>query len=146
MGSVNPPANIAFPSLGNPPNTHNLGVGQGMSVQGGPLAEVTRSIGLITCGSVCFLNSANAQAYVLHANAGHVSNAQFMTAMAAILAGPPPYNTIYIGYAHPNATDPGYQASIADFILWTVPTNNIVEITHLPVGMFGMNNHFQIGY
>lgn len=141
-----PPANIAFPGLGNPPNTHNLLTGQAMPVQLSPVPEVTRAVGLISCGSVCFVNVANNLAYVLHANAGHVSNAQFMNAMVAIAAGPAPHNTVNIAYAHPNATDPGYQATIADFILWGVPTNNIVEITNLPVSFFGMNNALQIGY
>lgn len=146
MGGVNPPANVAFPTLGNPPNTHNLLTGQAMPVQGGPIAEVTRAVGLISCGSVCFLNGANGLAYVLHANVGHVSHAQFMNAMVAIAAGPAPHNTVYIAYAHPGPTDPGYQGTIADFINWGVPTNNIVEITNLALNMFGMNNLLQIGY
>ena len=146
MSGVNPPANIAFPSLGNPPNTHDLYTGQAMPVQGSPIPEVTRAVGLISCGSVCFLNSANSLAYVLHANVGYVTQAQFMAAMVAIAAGPAPYNTVYIAYAHPDPTDPGYQATIADFVHRGVPTNNIVEITNLLVNTFGMNNLLQIGY
>jgi hypothetical protein len=146
MAGANPPANIAFPQLGNPPNTHDLGPNQGMPVQMSPFPEVTRAWGLITCASVCYVNSANALAYVFHANAGGVSHAQFMAAMVAIGSGGPAHNTVYIAYAHPNATDAGYQATINDFVAWGVPTNNIVEITNLFLNQFGMNNLLQIGY
>jgi hypothetical protein len=146
MAGPHPPASITFPMLGNPPNTHNLGPNQGMPVQMSPVAEVTRSIGLITCASVCYLNTANNLAYVFHANAGHVSQANFTAAMVAIGSGGPAHPTVVIAYAHPNATDAGYQATINSFVAWGVPTNNIVEITHLFLPQFGMNNLLQIGY
>lgn len=146
MASQNPPATIAFPSLGNPPNTTNLGPTQGAPIQASPAVEVVRSFGLITCASVCFVNAGSTTGYVFHANAGHVSNADFLTAMTAIGAGAGPYNHVYIAYAHPNASDGGYQQSIASLVGWGIPTNNIVEITNLFLPQFGMNNLFQIGY
>lgn len=145
MGGANPPANIAFPSLGGTPNSHFLMTGESMPVQRSPVPEVTRAVGLITCASVCFHNTANDLAYVLHTGSGLVTHVQFMAAVTAILAGPP-FDTVYIAYAHRSATDPGYQAAVANFVNWGVPTNNIVEITNLPYDMFGMNNELQIGY
>jgi hypothetical protein len=132
--------------LGNPPNTNNLGPGQGMVIAMGAIPQVNRSIGLITCASVCYVNTANNTSYVYHANAGHVPHADFLIAMAAIGAAGPVYNTVYISYAHLNATDAGYQASTADFVNWGVPTHQIVEITHLLVGQFGTNHQLHIGY
>jgi hypothetical protein len=145
MAAPMPPANISFPLLGNPPATNSLGPGQGMVIAAGAVPQVNRSIGLITCASVCYVNTANNTGYVYHANAGDVPHGDFVTAMGAIGAVPP-YGTVYIAYAHPNATDQGYQQSIQDFVNWGVPTNQIVEITHLFVGQFGTNNQLQIGY
>jgi hypothetical protein len=146
MGGALPPANIIFSLFPRIPNTHNLGQGQGRPVRESPIAEVTRSIGLISCASVCYLNTANNLAYVFHANTGAVSQGQFMAAMVAIDSGGPTHATVNIAYAHQNANDQGYQDTINDLQGWGVPPNNIVEITHLLVNQFGMNNLLQIGY
>jgi hypothetical protein len=146
MRGVNPPASLAFAELGYPRNTHNLSEGEGLPVQGSPLDEVTRCTGLDTCAAVCFLNTDNALAYVYHANTGTVPYSAFQAAMIAIGAGAAPYRTVFIVYAHRNATDRGYQDAIADLERWRVPANNIVEITHLFLNQFGMNNLLQIGY
>jgi hypothetical protein len=80
-------------------------------------------------------------------NAGSVTVNEFNQAMVAIGATTgPPYNTVYIAYAHPNNTDPGYQSTIADFVTWGVPTSNIIEITNVFLPMFGLNNLLQAGY
>ncbi|MFY0525287.1 hypothetical protein ACN28I_19790 [Archangium gephyra] len=144
VSGINPPASIAFPMLGS--STVTLGPSQGSPIQGGAVTAVVRSIGLITCASVCFVNANSTTAYVFHANAGSVSHGNFTAAMTAIGAGGGPYNGVYIAYAHPGATDPGYQSTIADLVNWGVPTHNIVEITHVFVPQFGMNNGLQIGY
>ncbi|MCG8436124.1 MAG: hypothetical protein MJA83_19060 [Gammaproteobacteria bacterium] len=147
MAGNNPPASIAFPNLGNPPgNTQTVPVSHGVAIQTSPNAEVVRSAPLITCASVCYVNSQSTVGYVYHANAGHVPNADFNNAMLAIGAAGPPYNTVYIAYAHPGDSDQGYQATIGDLVNWGVPTNNIVEITNLFIHQFGMNNLLQIGY
>lgn len=145
MSGQQPPAAIAFPRLGTPANTHNLGEGQGMAVQMSPMDEVTRATGLHSCASVCYLNAANGLAYVYHANAGSVSFAEFRAAMVAIVAGVN-YGTVYIAYAHRQGTDHSYQQNINNLIAWGVPAANIVEITDLFLNEFGMNNHLQIGY
>lgn len=43
-------------------------------------------------------------------------------------------------------TDPGYQSTLADFVAWGVPTNNITEITDLRIAVFGINNFGWLGY
>jgi hypothetical protein len=142
----NPPASISLPTLGNPPGaTTNLGVRQGATIDWSPNPAVTRSFGLISCASVCFVNTATGIAYVYHANAGSVPDAEFNDAMDAIGAAAP-YNTVYIAYAHPNNTDRGYQDCIARLVARGIPTNNIVEISNLLLGQFGLNNNLQIGY
>jgi hypothetical protein len=147
MASTNPPANIAFPNLGNPAgHTTNLWVGQGAAINLNQNAQVTRAIGLISCASFCFVDSQTGVGYVYHANVGSIDQAAFATAIHAMGSAGPPYNSVYIAMAHPNATDPGYQGSIQSLIGWGVPTNNIVEITHLFMGQFGLNNLLQIGY
>jgi len=146
MSGANPPANIAFPMLGNPVGaTTNLGVNQGAAIQWAPADAVTRAIGLITCASVCYVNADNGEAYVYHANTGHVTNPNFLTAMGAIHAAAP-YDSVYIAYAHLGNTDQGYQDTLTDFVTWGIPTNNIVEITNLFIGQFGLNNNLQLGY
>ena len=142
MSGHNPPANIAFPSLGG--GGTSLSTGQAAAIAWSPAPNIVRAVGLITCASICFVNSTNGNGYVLHANVGAITNADFTNAMNAI--GAPPYANVYIALAHPNATDPGYQKSVADMVTWGIPTNNIVEITNLYLNMFGLNNAFQIGY
>jgi hypothetical protein len=146
MGGSNPPATLAFGELGKPQNTHNLGEGEGMPVQQSPIDEVTRCTGLTSCAAVCYLNADNGLAYIYHANTGTIHYDAFQAAMVAIGSGGPAHKTVYITYAHPKASDAGYQATIADLERWRVPANNIVEITHLFFPQFGMNNLLQIGY
>jgi hypothetical protein len=146
LGSKTPPTTIAFPDLGNPPNTTDLPEKEGKEIPLSGDAQVVRAFGLHTCASVCYVSSKTALGYVFHANAGSVSFAQFQTAIQAIGAKASTYNTVYIAYAHQNATDKSYQGTIADLIKWGIPTENVVEITNLFKNQFGMNNMFHLGY
>jgi len=147
VSGTNPPPNVPFPTLGSPPGAvTNLGPGQGVTIQAGLAPEVVRSFGLITCASVCYVTTASTTGYVYHANAGAIPNGSFNAAMAAIGAAGPPYNAVYVAYAHQNATDQGYQQTLGDLVNWGVPTNNIVEIEWLFLPQFGMNNLLQLGY
>lgn len=147
MSGKNPPNSISFPSLGNPAGaTTSLGVGQGNVVTWGPNNAVTRSIGLISCASICFINTITGTAYVYHANTGHITNGGFNAIMGYIGAAGPVFNSVYITYTHPGNTDQGYQDSVTDMVNWGVPTNNIVEITNLFLQLFGLNNNLQLGY
>lgn len=146
MSGSNPPDSITFPNLGNPVGaTTNLGVDQGSTVNWTPNNAVTRSVGLLTCASVCYLNSDNGIGYVYHANTGHITQTSFNTAMTNIGATTP-YNKVYIAYTHMNNTDRGYQNSLVELVQWGIPTNNIVEVTNLFLSQFGLNNHLQLGY
>ena len=146
MSSQHPPATVSLQSLGNPHNHHDLTPHQGHAITQGENPEVVRSIGLVSCASVCYVNNANPPiGYVFHANAGSLSASNFQAATTA-LGALAPYNTVYIAYAHPDASDHGYQQNVAALVGWGIPTNNIVEITHLAVYNFGLNNVLQLGY
>ena len=143
LSSPNPPATVAFRTLG--PGGQILGSpGQGAAIALNPVPAIVRSTGLISCASVCYINGANGQGYVYHANVGVVAQDAFELAMHSI--GAPPMGQVYIALAHPGASDAGYQQTVADFVKWGVPANNIVEIAQLLLNMFGLNTSFQIGY
>ena len=141
--AVTPPAAFGFP-VSNGGATQNVLTNGTFFLAAGSPATVVRSVGLLTCASVIYYNAAGA-AYIHHANAGDVSAANFATAIGAgglnTAAG-----NIWIIYAHNNASDAGYQATLNDFVLWGVPTNHITEITNLANGSFGINNAGWIGY
>jgi hypothetical protein len=139
----NPPATVAFQTLG-PGGLSLHSPGQGAPIALNPVPTVVRSIGLITCASVCYINSANGQGFVYHANSGVVRQDAFQLALNAI--GAPPNGQVYIALAHPDPTDAGYRETVANFVAWGIPPNNIVEISELMLNMFGLNTSFQIGY
>ena len=141
LGGPTPPPNIAFPMLVGTATNLDTGEGESIDAEGPP---VLRAIGLITCASVCYVNAANQQGYVYHANSGSVSQTAFEEAMTAI--GAPPYANVVIAVAHEKASDSGYQKTVSNFISWGIPTANIVEITNLDMPMFGLNVKFQVGY
>ena len=145
--SDNPPSTVAFPMLASPPGTTtSLTPGAGAAIQFGTQEAVVRAFGLITCASVCYTNTTNAVSYVYHANAGAISQASFDTAITAIGAGTAPYASVFVVYAHPNASDPEYQESVHPLVSWGVPTEQVVEISNLFAPQFGQNNLLQIGY
>jgi hypothetical protein len=131
---------IKFGRLGTglavPPN-------RGAEIQLSTHAGVVRTTTLITCAAVCYVRED--RGYVYHANAGSVSQTAFQTALDAIHAHAP-YHDVYIAYAHPNASDGGYQGDIANLVAWGIPTNNVVELTHVFLPEFGLNNLLQLGY
>lgn len=142
-----PPANIAFPSLGNAGQVTNLTPGQGAPIQLNlENLTVVRSIGLITCASICYVYSLSGMGYVYHANAGVISNNSFVTAMQELGVQGGELGSVFIAFAHPEATDNGYQQSLNDLQNWGIPANNIVEITNLLIPQFGLNNQLQVGY
>lgn len=141
LSSINPPASIAFPSLGNT-NATSLLTGQTATYTVNNVARVVRSVGLMTCASIIFL-SQNGKGYVLHANAGGISQEQFNAAIQAMEGNA---GTTYIVYAHPDNNDPGYTESLNDMVTWGANTNNIAEITNLAITNFGVNNLSQVGF
>jgi hypothetical protein len=147
LGSENPPQTVGFPLLPSPAGqTTNLTPGQGATIQFTAQAQVVRAFGLITCASVCYTNATNGVSYVYHANAGAISQASFNTAIDAIGADDAPYGSVFVAYAHPGASDAGYQASVQSLVNWGVPTQQVVEISNLFVTQFGQNNLLQLGY
>ena len=143
LSAPNPPATIAFRMLA--PEGLNLdSPGEGAPIALNPVPAVVRSIALISCASVCYINGATGQGFVYHANVGVVHQDAFEFALNAI--GAPPYGQVYIALAHPGPTDAGYQQTVANFVAWGIPPNNIVEISQLYLNMFGLNTSFQIGY
>ncbi len=144
VSGTKPPSSIAFPFLGNTDRKF-LGPNQGASIQMSTKEQEVVSFGLITCASVCYVNGNSDIGYVFHANAGHITHSDFITAMKEIEAKPP-YNQVYLAYAHRNDTDEGYQSTIKDLIGWGMPSDNILEIANLRLDNFGLNNLFQIGY
>jgi hypothetical protein len=140
--AVLPPASFGFPFLGGGGLTHDLYTNATHLLPAGSPATVVRAVGLMTCASVIYYSNAGA-AYIHHANAGDVTAANFNTALAAL--GIAAANA-WIIYAHNKPTDPGYQASLASFVVWGVPANNITEITDLFYPNFGINNFGWLGY
>jgi hypothetical protein len=139
----NPPAIVAFQTLG--------GGGQSLPSPGmsaaialSPVPAIVRAVSLITCASVCYVNGANGQGFVYHSPSGTVPQNAFHLALNAI--GAPPSGQVFIALAHPGPTDAGYQQTVANFVAWGIPPNNIVEISQLMLNMFGLNTNFQIGY
>jgi len=125
---------------------NDLGVGASATQIIGPVAGITRAVGLITCASVIYVSTdpnAAPLAWVSHSNAGHVSAIDVATALAS-LGAPPPASVLVI-FAHPGASDAGYLASIATIAAAGIPANSIVEIPNLIVPQFGINNLGQIG-
>lgn len=147
MSSTTPPTEIAFPRF--PDSQFAIEreyQGQGASIAQGPDDRAVVAAGLQSCAAVCYVNTQSTTGYVYHSPMGDISQASFQQAMSAIQAVGPPYTTVYVAYAHRDATDQGYQSGIASLVNLGVPTNNIVEITNLVLGEFGLNNLFQLGY
>lgn len=135
-------ANLRFGCLVGAPS-QNLVTHQASGVQPiGPVPQITRSIGLITCASVIYVLGANY--YVHHANAGVESAAAFGLAIAAL--GAPPLGGVTVFYAHNNAQDAGYIASVAAIAGYGIPAGNIYEIENLAMSQFGINNEGRLGY
>lgn len=126
--------------------TNNLGTNQTAIVPIANANNLTRAVGLITCASVIYVSTnpnALAVAYVHHAGSGHLAPQDIINAWNAL--GTPPWNTILVVFAHPNAKDGGYADSIANLMAQGIPNNNIVEIENLTTGCYGINNLGQIG-
>jgi hypothetical protein len=104
---------------------------------------------LISCVAVCFLNTdhtagVNEIGYVLHAGAGAVSGPEFHAAMTAmhVVAN----HNIRVVYAHPNATEPGYQEMLRQLVGWGLADRQVLEVTDLVVPAFAMKPPGIIGY
>jgi hypothetical protein len=125
---------------------NNLGVNATALANIGPVAQITRAFGLITCAAVIYASThpaAVAGAWVHHANAGHVAIPSVTAAINGL--GGPPAASILVIFAHPGAADPGYAASIATIIGQGILANNVIEIPNLFVSQFGINNMGWIG-
>ena len=124
----------------------NLGTHASALQNIGPVAHTTKAWGLLTCAAVIYFSTdpnAVAAAWVHHANAGHVGNADINDAVTAL--GNPQNASIFVIYAHPGNHDNGYAQSIASIAATGIPANNIIEIPNLLIPQFGINNIGWIG-
>ena len=124
----------------------NLGVNAAALNNIGPVDQITKAYGLLTCASVIYLSTspaAVAGAWVHHANAGHVGGGDVNTAIARL--GNPPAASILVIFAHPGNHDNGYAQSIATIVASGILANNVVEIPNLIIPQFGINNLGCIG-
>lgn len=121
----------------------------GHLVQFGAAPYLVRALGLLTCAAVCFVNWEEAdepRGYVYHANSGNVPWDTFKEIIAAIGATESSYRHVQVLYAHPNKTDGGYQKNIDELHRWLLSKGRVVEVTHLALANFSMNQTIEVGY
>jgi hypothetical protein len=133
-----------LPYLNGPGN--DLGVDATALAIIGPVAQITRAFGLITCAAVIYASThpaAVAGAWVHHAASGHVTIGNVIAAINGL--GNPPPASILVIFAHPGAADQGYADSIDTIVHQGILANNVVEIPNLLLPQFGINNLGWIG-
>jgi hypothetical protein len=143
-------ANPAGPSPGALPQgiaTVQLTYSQvGMQfIRGAPSKTVV--IGLITCAAVLYVSSdphAVPGVWLHHANAGHVSGNDVHLALHNL--GGPPVASIDVIFAHPGASEAGYNASMATIAEQGINNHNIIEIPNMIVPQFGVDNFGHLGF
>jgi hypothetical protein len=142
------PDSIAFPNLDYPLGaSYFVASGMGLPLMGTRINEVSRAAGLACGGAVLYADPSSGKGYIFNARAADNKNYGFDSAMAVMAFGDnPPVNTICMAYAHAGDADESSRAALDYFVKKGIPSENILEITQLPMGQFGMNNLFQIGY
>ena len=108
-----------------------------------------KAINLLSCASVVLENTSltapTPQAFVYHAPSGVMSNSDTTSALDEV-RGDGNHVNIVVVFAHPGPESQGYTNSLNNIINAGVPTNQIIEITDLPVDSFGMNQNGFLGY
>ncbi len=141
-GTADPGKEVVFSQLDE--GLIPVGIRDGGVVTLGDASEGIRATPLISCASICFLNTSGPTGYVYHANAGSISRSKFNDIMGDIGAHAP-FADVLVAYAHRNASDGAYDSMVHDLRDW-LDQGKLVQITHLFLNRFGMNGHFQIGY
>jgi hypothetical protein len=141
-GTADPGKEIVFSQLDE--GLISVGIRDGGVVTLGEASEGIRAAPLVSCASICFLNTSGPTGYVYHANAGAISRSKFDEVMGDIGAHAP-YRDVLVAYAHRGASDGEYDSTVHDLRGW-LDKGQLVQITHLFLNQFGMNGHFQIGY
>lgn len=145
------PNEISFSLLPSPSGkTFEVSENHGHLVKFGKDPYLVRAVGLISCASVCFVNRADSsdlRGYVYHANTGTVPWEKFGEIMKEIGAtDTSAYKHVQVLYAHPNATDSGYQRNLDELNRWLYDRARVIEVTHLFISEFGMNHSVEVGY
>jgi hypothetical protein len=123
-------------------NTDQTGL---QSIQVTPSKTVV--IGLITCAAVLYVSTdrrAEPGVWLQHANAGYVVANDVQVARRRL--GNPPAASIAVIFAHPRASDPDYDESMATIAGQGINNNNIIEIPNMVVPQFGVDNFGHLGF